>query len=61
MLTGSPVRPEEANSAKNSNVKGKGKAQGKGRGERDRSRDFSTTPKPKGICHVYVRHGQVFE
>ena len=41
--------------------KGKGKAKARvkaGRGKRDQSRDSSGSNKQKGICHMYVRHGQ---
>ena len=37
--------------------KGMGKGKAKGRGQREKPRDPSNTPKPKGICHMYVRHG----
>ena len=38
--------------------KGKGKGKGKGMGKREQSRDSYNTPKPKGICHMYVGHGK---
>ena len=38
--------------------KGKGKGMGKGRGQRDQSRESTGSTKTKGVCHMYVRHGQ---
>ena len=38
---------------------GKGKGKGKGKWKRDSSRDSTESPKAKGICHMYVRNGNV--
>ena len=52
--------PGQSGKGKGGGKKGKGQGQGKGkgRGKRDQSRDSTGSNEAKGICHMYVRHGQ---